>query len=391
MSSNERWLLPDGIDELVPPDAWRMEQLRRRITDQFYAWGYELVMPPLVEYLDSLLTGTGEDLDLQTYKIIDQQSGRLMGVRADMTPQIARIQSRLSTTNNVTRLCYVGPVLNIQQDVSGGSREPMQVGAELFGSSSIEAECELIELMVGVLKAVGIGDIHVDLGHVGIFRTMATQAGLSRHQESQVFDALHRKSRPDIEQLFDAYSIDAVWKERFLRLTSLHGAVSDLESKSKCISAISENIAQAVGRVNQVANLLRKRLVDVTLHYDLAELHGYRYYTGIVFSAFIPGHGQVIARGGRYDDIGKAFGRQRPATGFSTDMRRLLQVSLQQNDGKDDLISAPLNDDRSLDSTVQKLRGQGKRIIRRLPDEEDGEGPELHLNDKGEWAVCSKS
>ncbi len=372
MSSNERWLLPDGIDELLPPHAWRMERLRRHVADQFYTWGYELVVPPLVEYLDSLLTGTGEDLDLQTYKIIDQQSGRLMGVRADMTPQIARIQSGLPSETGITRLCYIGPVLNTQQQALGSSREPLQAGAELFGSGSEQAECELIELMVAVLRATGITDVHIDLGHVGIFRAIAKQAGMQHQQEVEFFDALHRKSRPDIEQLFSVHDIDPAWKSSILELTRMYGLIDHIEEKTLTITGLSEDITQAVERVKYVADLLSTRIPDVTLHYDLAELHGYHYYTGIVFSAFIPNHGRVIARGGRYDDIGKAFGHARPATGFSVDLRRLLRVCTVRDEHENQINSAPQDDDRELAKKMNEMRAQGKRVVRRLPDETSG-------------------
>jgi len=386
MSANERWLLPDGIDELLPPDSWRMERLRLRVADQFYAWGYELVMPPLVEYLDSLLTGTGEDLDLQTYKIIDQQSGRLMGVRADMTPQIARIQSRLPSDSGITRLCYIGPVLNTQQQALGSSREPLQIGAELFGSGSAEAECELIELMVEVLRTTGVEDIHIDLGHVGIFRAIARQAGMDHQQEVEFFDALHRKSHPDIEQLFTSCDIDPAWKSPILELTRMHGAIDDIEEKTQSVFGLSDEITQAIERVKRVAGLLNKRLSNVKLHYDLAELHGYHYYTGIVFSAFIPNHGRVIARGGRYDDIGKAFGHARPATGFSTDMRRLLQFSSRWKEDENHITRAPQDDDNSLTETIQALRASGDRVVRRLPDEALSKNDKtLTMNDSGEW------
>ena len=316
MIENEHWLLPEGIEELLPVDAVRVEALRRKLLDLFACWGYDLVIPPLIEYLESLLTGTGNDLDLQTFKLTDQLTGRLMGVRADMTPQAARIDSHRLKRNAPTRLCYFGHVLRTRPLGLGGSRSPLQVGAELYGHRGTESDLEVVGLMVEAVRAVGVSDLHLDLAHVGIFRGLAAQAGLSEGEDNQLFAVLQRKAKPEIRELLAASKATPQVREMLLALADLNGGRETLDEAVRVLSGADTPVQQALADLRVLADAV-EQLEPAGMHFDLAELRGYAYHTGAVFAAFVPGRGQAIAQGGRYDDIGGIFGRARPATGFS--------------------------------------------------------------------------
>ncbi len=319
-----RWLLPDGIDEVLPPQAERLEHLRRRLLDLYSRWGFELVMPPFIEYTESLLTGTGNDLDLQTFKITDQLTGRLMGVRADITPQAARIDAHRLQRETPVRLCYLGTVLRTRADGFAGSRSPLQVGAELFGHAGIESDIEILALMIETLEVTGITDIHLDLGHVGIFRHLARQAQLDGSQETLLFEALQRKARPEIEEFLRLTHLPAPMRRLLSALPELNGGAEVLDLAATQLAAAQPEVHAALNDLRAIVAALDRLAPQVTVHIDLAELRGYRYQTGAVFAAFIATHGREIARGGRYDDIGKIFGRARPATGFSADLKTLI-------------------------------------------------------------------
>lgn len=366
IAQDERWLLPEGIEELLPEQAERVERLRRDLLDLFAGWGYRLVIPPIIEHLDSLLVGTGRDLDLQTYKLTDQLTGRLLGVRADMTPQVARIDAHRLKSNAPTRLCYVGPVLHTRPQGFARTRSPFQVGAELYGHATIESDVEILQLMVAALSVVGLNHPHIDLGHVGVFRGLAREAKLNEEQEQVLFDALQRKAQPEIRQYLDALAIAPKYRTMFTALVELNGDGGVLDEARKALRSAGDQVQQALDNLQQIAELARHRMPDVALHFDLAELRGYHYQTGVVFAAFVPGHGQEIARGGRYDDIGRAFGRARPATGFSTDLETLLMLSPQQKE-QQAAILAPCVDDPALQTAIAKLRRQGQRVCMSLP------------------------
>lgn len=362
----DRWLLPEGIDEVLPPQARVLEQVRRDVLDLFHRWGYELVIPPFIEYLDSLLTGTGTDLDLQTFKLTDQLSGRLMGVRADMTPQVARIDAHRLRREEPTRLCYLGTVLRTRQDGAAVSRSPMQVGAELYGHSGAASDVEVISLMLEMLRAVGITqEIHIDLGHVAIFRGLARHAGLSAEQEAELFDALQRKARAEINEQV-ATIADVPVREMLAGLIDLNGGAEVLAQARSVLRAAPRAVHEAVDNLETIATQLGTAAGASTLYFDLAELRGYQYQTGVVFAAYVPGHGQEVARGGRYDDIGKVFGRARPATGFSADMKTLLTLGVQVAATQGGIF-APHADDAALRATVAKLRQSGERVVCALP------------------------
>ena len=361
-NDNNRWLLPEGVDEFLPPQAERLERLRRDLLDLFHTWGYELVIPPLIEYLESLLVGMGHDLDLETFKLIDQMTGRLMGVRADMTPQVSRIEAHRLNREAPVRLCYLDAVLRTRQSGSVRSRSPLQVGAELFGHAGIESDVEILRLMVETLRVTGLDDIHIDLGHVGIFRGLAQDAGLDQTQEATLFSALQRKATPEIERFLSGLSIDEKYRQMMVSLVELNGGDEVLQDARNCLKKAGENVQLALDNLGQVAEAVQQQLPDIPLYFDLAELRGYRYQTGIVYAAFVPGHGQELARGGRYDEIGRVFGRARPATGFSSDLKTLMALSPAQP-YEPHAIIAPCSSDPSLQEFIAELRKQGERVI----------------------------
>lgn len=390
MTDSKRWLLPDGIEELLPRQAEHIERLRRQLLDLFHSWGYEMVMPPLVEYIESLLIGRGDDLDLQTYKITDQINGRLMGVRADITPQVARIDAHLLRRQAPSRLCYVGDVLHTQQDGFGAGRAPMQVGVELYGHAGLESDVEVIHLMVEALTASGIENIFVDLGHVGIFRAMAKAAALTNEQETLLFDALQRKAKPEMTELLASFEISAEWRSRFISLVDMNGDVSLLTETAASLNGVNVEISAALDELCRVAELLHERLPALTIHFDFAELRGYHYKTGIVFAAFIPGHGQELARGGRYDNVGDVYGRSRAATGFSADLKMIMQYSTALS-YQVRAILAPSDHDADLQAEIKQLRNQGERVVMSLPGHE-GEMSEVGcdrklVNQDGRWVI----
>jgi ATP phosphoribosyltransferase regulatory subunit len=365
MSSLDRWLLPEGIEETLPEEARRLERLRRRLLDEFTGWGYELVMPPLIEYLDSLLTGTGSDLDLQTFKLTDQLTGRLMGIRPDMTPQTARIDAHYLKRSAPVRLCYAGSVLHTRPDEFGGSREPLQIGAELFGHQGAESDAEVLSLMVRTLELVGIVAPHLDLGHVGVFRGLARAAGLQPETEADVFGALQRKARGEVLALLARAGVSAKDSGQIAALLDLSGGAEVLTMAQMRYSA-NAAVLRALDDLGAVARLVSAQPGMPALHFDLAELSGYQYYTGIVFSAYVSGHGWAIAKGGRYDGVGRAFGRERAATGFGADLRQLLRYCSDCGDTLGGIL-APVGEDAALREEVARLRATGERVVSELP------------------------
>lgn len=368
MATFERWLLPQGIEEALPEQAARLESLRRNLLDIYVSWGYQLVMPPFIEYLESLLTGTGHDLDLQTFQLIDQLTGRAMGIRADMTPQVARVDAHWLKKDVPNRLCYIGTVLHTRPDGFGGSRSPLQVGAELYGHAGIESDLEIISLMLETFRQAGIDKLVLDIGHVGIFRGLATQAGLNDDQEAALFEMLQRKAVPEIAEFLRQLDIRDNCRQMLASLAELHGGESCLDQAASVLASADDSVKQALVYLKQVAERLKRSHLDVDLHFDLSELRGYHYHTGILFAVFVPGQGQEIARGGRYDDIGRVFGRARPATGFSTDLKSLVNLSdYQSTNSASSAIFAPRSDDPALGSMIAELRAQGEIVIIELP------------------------
>lgn len=365
MSIQDRWLLPEGIEEVLPDEARRLEAMRRQVLDLFASWGYELVMPPLIEYVESLLTGVGQDMALQTFMLTDQLTGRLMGVRADMTPQAARIDAHYLKREGPVRLCYLGPVLRTRPGELGGSREPLQLGAELFGASGADSDAELVALMVATLARVGIADPHIDLGHVGVFRALSAHAGLDAEREARVFDALQRKARSELEALL-ARDVAPQARDMLLALLDLSGGTEVIARARTRFARAPQAVREALDNLEAVAGLVALEAGMPPLHFDLAEVSGYQYYTGVVFSAFVPGHGRAIAHGGRYDGIGRAFGRARPATGFGSDLRQLLRLAAGVAGGAPPAILAPVGEDAELRAEIARLRAAGERVVQQL-------------------------
>ena len=393
MMEQKHWLLPEGISETLPPQANELEHLRRTLLDLYRSWGYELVFPPFVEYLDSLLTGTGGDLNLQTFKLTDQVTGRTLGIRADITPQVARIDAHQLRRDCPTRLCYQGTVLHSRSDTLASSRSPLQIGAELYGHAGVEAELEIIGLMIESLQRSGIGDIFLDLGHVGIFRGLAGQAGFNQVQEHALFNALQRKAVPEIRKLLTEYGTDKAVAEMLIALAELSGE-QVLSRSTQVLAGANQSVHNALDELNRLAALLQIRYPTLAVHYDLAELRGYHYHTGVMFAAYVPGIGQEVARGGRYDDIGQLFGRARPACGFSADLNMLLKLGSRVHPA-DQSILAPAVDDPLLRLRIQQLREEGRPVIQALPGQSAAAGEmgcsEI-LEKRGEdWVVVTTS
>lgn len=319
-------MLPDGMEESLPQAAWRAESLRRTLLDHYRVARYELILPPFLEHLDSLLTGVGADMDSVTFKLTDPASGRLLGLRSDMTPQAARIAARHFADQAVVRLCYLGTVLRTRPDALGGARSPRQVGCELFGEPGSAADLEVLHLMLDTLRLSGVADVHLDLGHVGVYRAVTASLQMQPDDETVLFDLLQRKSRPDLAAFAAARGLPAASEQALATLMTLHGDVTVLQDAGSKLSGWGDRVAEAVSALEQVIAALAKSQPQIPVHLDLAELRGARYHTGLVFAAFVPGHGRELARGGRYDGVGGEFGLSRPATGFSADVNELLRL-----------------------------------------------------------------
>jgi ATP phosphoribosyltransferase regulatory subunit len=367
MLTEDRWLLPEGIEEVLPADARRLESLRRQVLDLFESWGYRQVMTPMIEYIESLLVGTGHDLDLQTFKLVDQISGRLIGLRADITPQVARIDARNGHVDLPARYCYLGTVLQAQADHLEKTRSPFQVGAELYGHAGCASDLEVIHLMLTMLSAIGVDNIHLDLGHVGIYRGLVTQAGLDAAQEAELFDILQRKAAPDLRDFLAAHPVEADSARMLSALIELHGDASVIDRARARLAGADASVTQALAELDLLANKLAKSFPNVPVHFDLAELRGYHYHRGVVFAALAEGYGRELARGGRYDGIGKAFGRARPATGFSADLKVLTRLAGGKADSyAERTVFAPDVDDEHLTTRIAALRAEGWCVIREL-------------------------
>ena len=364
--SNSRWLLPDGVQETLPPDAQAVELLRRKILQTYHLWGYDLVMPAMIEYMDSLLTGTAHSLDTKTFALVDQLSGKQMGVRSDMTPQVARIDAHLLADdqhkNRISRLCYCGHLLHAKGEGITSSRTPLQIGAEIFGNDTIAADVEVVCLMIETLHAASLSGISIDIGHVGIFRCLVRDTSLDSDQENHLFNILQRKAIPELQQYLQQLPLDEQLRKHFYQLALLNGDISILDEARKVYAGCAAELHQAIDHMQAVVEFVQKKYPQTLIHCDLSELRGYSYHTGLVFAAFLPGQGKEIARGGRYDDVGRVFGNARPATGFSADLINLYQLSAASNVIEPGIL-APDDIDPELDKTVQKLRLDKQRVI----------------------------
>jgi ATP phosphoribosyltransferase regulatory subunit len=380
------WLLPEFIEDVLPAEAARMEQMRRTLLDVFHLHGYQLVIPPMLEYLESLTTGAGEDLDLATFKVVDLLTGRLMGVRADITPQTARIDAHLLNRQGVTRLCYAGSVLRTRPDGLAQTREPLQVGAELFGHAGVESDIEIQRLLVNGLQAVGINGLQMDFSHVGIFRCLVQRSGMSESQEQSLLSALQGKDKSAMAELMTELGEDV--QNALLALADLNGGIEVLEKAAQVLPA-HEEIRQALHELRTAAEKLGHE--NVLVSFDLAELRGYHYHSGLVFAAYARGYAGPLALGGRYDEIGSTFGRARPATGFSLDLRGLATALPPATNGR--AVLAPYAEDEALQAKIAELRAAGEVVIVDLPGHEAHRAElgcdRVLVKQDGGWAVIT--
>ncbi len=336
------WLLPEYVEDILPPEAVAIERLRGRLLELFRVHGYELVIPPMLEYIESLLTGTGHDLNLRTFKLIDQLSGRTMGLRADMTPQVARIDAHLLNRAGVARFCYCGTVLHTRPRGLLATREPMQIGAEIYGHGGIESDLEIQRLLRAALGACGVADMRLDIGHVGVFRTIARRAAVGPELEGELLEVLHAKDRPGLTALTEGLA--PVNRDALRLLPELYGGPEALARARSGLPDWPEIRAALDG--------LDALLGDngMTMSVDLADLRGYHYHSGVVFAAYATGLRNAVALGGRYDEVGKAFGRARPATGFSMDLREVARAA--PHEPRQGAILAPHADDADLSERI---------------------------------------
>ncbi|MDR0716126.1 MAG: ATP phosphoribosyltransferase regulatory subunit [Azoarcus sp.] len=357
-----RWVLPDYIQDVLPDEAARLEDLRRRLLDAFRAHGYQLVMPPLVEYLDALTTGAGRDLGLRTCQLVDQLTGRTMGVRADMTPQVTRIDSHLLNRAGVSRLCYCGSVLHTKPSSFTATREPLQLGAEIYGHAGLEADIEILRLLDGAMRLAGVPATRIEIGHVGLFHALAARAGLADAVCEEVFGLLQGKDIPGLRALLATSETSA--REALLALPALYGGVDALDEAARRLPQIPE-ITAALADLRRLAEALG----ELPLGFDLADLRGYHYHSGLVFAAYGGGAAAALAVGGRYDHVAATFGRARAATGFSLDLRELARC-LPPPPPCAGAILAPAQTDPALRAEAARLRAAGEIVVDALPGHE---------------------
>lgn len=363
------WLLPESISDVLPAEARKIEKLRRRLLDLYQGYGYEMVMPPLLEYLDALLTGTGQDLNLRTFKLVDQLSGRTLGLRADITPQVARIDAHLLNRQGVARLCYVGSVLHTRPVGVLATREPLQIGAEIYGHAGLEADLEALELVLASLQVAGIQKVRLDLNHAGVARALlATDAQAAAHQ-NEILPLLHAKAQPELAALIRDIGVTANTAQALLALLQCYGTFADTVATARVSASLKEfpAVMQAWQALLQLAAsplLCAQQACELT--FDLADMRGFDYHSGIIFAAYCAGLPNAIARGGRYDDVGQVFGRARPATGFSLELRELAGLMVEV--APQAAIAAPWVDDAALRRVMHALRIQGEVVIQVLPN-----------------------
>ncbi|AME24831.1 MULTISPECIES: ATP phosphoribosyltransferase regulatory subunit [Burkholderiaceae] len=380
------WLLPENIADVLPSEARKIEELRRRLLDRFRSYGYELVMPPMLEYLESLLTSGGSDLNLRTFKLVDQLSGRTLGLRADITPQVSRIDAHLLNRQGVTRLCYAGNVLHTRPRGLHATREQIQIGAEIYGHAGLEADLEIQQLMLDSLRLSGLNKVRLDLCHAGVLAALLDlEPGAAALGES-LYDALGAKDVPRLNELTSR--LGDVARDALRALPSLYGDASVLDEARARLPNLP-----VIGRALDDLAFLAAQAHGAELMIDLADLRGYAYHSGVMFSAYVDGVPNAVARGGRYDDVGQAYGRARPATGFSLDLREVARIS--PVDARGSAVLAPWNHDEPLQTAVAKLRDAGEVVIQALPghdhDLDEFAFDRVLVERNGTWVVEARS
>ncbi len=356
MDSSKNWLLPEYIQDMLPEEAWHVEAMRAHILDLMRKSGYQLVAPPLLEYAESLLLDGSDDMDLRTFKLVDQLSGRTLALRADITPQVARIDAHLLNRQGVARLCYAGSVLHTQPAGLTRTRELLQIGAELYGHTGLESDVEIQQLMLQSLALLGVQNVHLDLGHVAVFRALVSHAKLAKNLESELFNALQSKDSAALQSL--TASLDATTRDALLAMPSLYGDCAEVLARARKTLPDYAEIRAALNDLQAATQQLKTLVSSVSI--DLADLRGYHYHTGMVFAAYHAGSHDAIALGGRYDELGKSFGRARSATGFSMDLRQLYQLLPAQTTQRG--VLAPHRDDAALRTAIAKLRAAGEVV-----------------------------
>ncbi|MGZ5202499.1 MAG: ATP phosphoribosyltransferase regulatory subunit [Telluria sp.] len=377
------WLLPENIADVLPSEARKIEDLRRLLLDNFRLYGYELVMPPMLEYVESLLAGAGEDTDLRTFKLVDQLSGRLLGLRADMTTQVARIDAHLLNRNSITRLCYAGSVLHTRPSGLHATREPIQIGCEMYGHAGLEADAEIQELALSSLALAGFDNVRLDLSHVGVLRAILAEDAAAKRDEAQLHSLLRAKDVPGLEEITKNYS--PATRDALLALPHLYGDVEVL-GKAREVLPPLPGISRALSELAALAGCAVNR-AQVAI--DLADLRGYQYESGAMFALYVAGLPNAVARGGRYDHVGEAFGRARPATGFSLDLRELAR--LLPGAERKHSIRAPWGNAPELREQIAALRKAGEVVIQSMPGHEnvqdEFECDRALVLDNGNWIL----
>ena len=358
-----RWLLPEDIADVLPAKARKVEQLRRSLLDLYRSYGYELVAPPLLEFLDSLLTGTGSDLNLQTFKLVDQLSGRTLGLRADMTPQVARIDAHLLNRTGVTRLCYAGSIAHTRTPIGCTSREELQLGAEIYGHAGWEADLEALTLLLQTLQTAGLKQVYLDLSHAGILTGILADQAVSKEDIETLYGLLQSKDRSSLANW--SRNLPQPVGQALMALTELSGPAKDVLVKARKVLPSNALVSDALSLLERLTNAIALMPSAPEVSIDLADLRGYQYHSGMMFTAYVDALPQPIARGGRYDHVGQAFGRARPATGFSIDLLTLAGLSTDLEERS--AILAPWISDAGLNAAIQALRAGGEIVVQLAP------------------------
>ena len=385
MPISETWLLPDGVADVLPEQAQVIETMRREALDFLASRGYQLVYTPFIEYIESLssLSESNQDLDLATFKVIDQLSGRLLGVRADMTPQVARIDAHVHPVEGVARYCYAGTVLHTKPQGFNTTRAPLQLGAELFGSDSIDADVEMIDVMLNLLKTADYDEgIHLDLGHVGLFRSLVKLAGLNKATESQLSDLYQRKALPELAE----FTQDLSFGSDFYALGRFASDLEALQSNLSAVVLADDAFKLAFDAVKTTKTEIQVRWPNLHIGIDIVELRSYHYHTGLMYAVYAPNRAAPLAQGGRYDGIGEHFGRARPATGFSCDLYALSSGRFEAVT----VVVAPKGTQHDLLQAIEQTRELGFSVIQLLGNDTINSVPNAThqlVNASGEWTV----